>query len=46
MLTKLFDLSVPLNGLPFQITVRSLDVDASGVHADFVGADLSFTKNG
>ena len=45
-LTKIFDVSVPLSGLPFQIKVRSLTVDSGGLHATFVGADLTFTKSG
>lgn len=45
-LRNIFDLSVPLTGLPFQIKVRSLTVDSSGLHADFVAADLTLTKTG
>ena len=44
-LTKVFDLSIPLDGLPFDIRVRSLRADASGVQAGFVGADLTLDKN-
>ena len=45
-LHKLFDVSIPLDGLPFDIKVRSLVADATGVHADLVGSDLTYSSNG
>ena len=44
VLSKVFAVSIPLDGLPFQVQVRSLTVDRSGLHAGFVGADLTYRK--
>ncbi len=44
-LKKIFNVSVSLDGLPFDVMVRSLTVDSTGLHAKFVGADLTFDKS-
>ncbi|WP_375482983.1 DUF2993 domain-containing protein [uncultured Jatrophihabitans sp.] len=43
-LNKLFDVTIPFDGLPFDIKVRSLTADATGLQGRFVGADLTYTK--
>ncbi|WP_375499304.1 DUF2993 domain-containing protein [uncultured Jatrophihabitans sp.] len=44
-LNEIFNVSLPLDGLPFDIKVRSLTVDPTGLHASFVGADLTSRNN-
>ncbi len=43
-LQKIFNLRVPLGGIPFGVQVRSLAVTASGVVLQFVGRDLSYRR--
>ena len=46
VLNKIFDVQIPFDGLPFDIKVRSVTVDAKGLHAQFVGSDLTYSDNG
>ena len=46
VLNKIFDVRIPFDGLPFEIKVRSVTVDATGLHARFVGADLTYSDDG
>ena len=41
-LDKIFDLHIPLNGIPFGVRVQSLRMDAGGVQVALAGTDLSF----
>lgn len=43
LLSKVFDVSVPLQGIPFKIRVTSLTVDELGVHIGLTGSDLSYS---
>jgi hypothetical protein len=43
-LNQAFDLTVPLQGIPFNVQVKSLRVDASGVLMDLSGRDLTYSK--
>jgi hypothetical protein len=43
-LNQVFDLSVPLQGIPFDIRVRSLQVDGSGVHIELTGSNLTYSS--
>lgn len=43
-LTKVFDVTVPLQGLPFKVRVTSLRVDKGGVLIDLSGKDLTYTN--
>jgi hypothetical protein len=43
-LHKVFDLSIPLQGIPFHVRVRSLTVDREGIHLILAGRDLSYTR--
>lgn len=43
-LNKVFDLSIPLDGLPFHIRVKALHADATGLHFDLTGRNLTYTK--
>ncbi|MFN2561492.1 MAG: DUF2993 domain-containing protein [Jatrophihabitans sp.] len=42
-LNSVFDLAVPLQGIPFKIRVRSLQVDGSGMHIAFTGSHLIYS---
>ncbi len=42
-LTKFFDVKVPFQGIPFDVTVRSLRADAKGLELSLVGSDLSYS---
>ena len=45
-LDKIFDLHIPLKGIPFGIHVTSLRMDAAGAQLGLAGSDLTFdTKN-
>lgn len=44
LLTKVFDVSLPLQGLPFHVQVRSVSLDPSGLRIVLTGADLSYSK--
>lgn len=44
LLTKVFDVTLPLQGLPFHVQVKSISVDASGLRIVLTGADLSYSK--
>lgn len=44
LLTKVFDVQLPFNGLPFHVRVRSLHADASGLHLALTGADLTYSR--
>ncbi|MCW2595304.1 MAG: Secreted protein [Jatrophihabitans sp.] len=44
LLNKVFDVSVPLQGIPFQIQVKSLTVDERGLHINLTGANLSYAN--
>lgn len=43
VLTKVFELSVPLQGIPFHIRVKSLSVDGRGLHIVLTGANLAYS---
>lgn len=43
-LNSVFDLAVPLQGIPFKIRVRSLQVDGSGVHIALTGSNLTYSN--
>jgi hypothetical protein len=43
-LNKVFDLSIPLDGLPFHIRVKALHADATGLHFDLTGRNLTYAK--
>jgi hypothetical protein len=43
-LNQAFDLTVPLQGIPFKIRVRSVRVDASGVRIDLTGSNLTYSN--
>jgi hypothetical protein len=43
-LNSVFDLSVPLQGIPFKIRVRSLQVDGSGVRIELTGSHLTYSS--
>jgi hypothetical protein len=43
VLNSVFDLAVPLDGIPFKIRVRSLQVDGSGVHIELTGSHLTYS---
>ncbi len=45
-LNKIFDVRIPFDQVPFQLRIRSLTVDAQGLQARFVGADLSISRSG
>ena len=42
LLGKVFDLRLPLQGIPFRIRVQSLGVDAQGVQIQLTGRDLAY----
>jgi LmeA-like phospholipid-binding len=42
-LNSVFDLAVPLQGMPFKIRVQSLRVDGSGLHIQLTGRHLSYS---
>lgn len=44
VLNKVFDISVPLQGIPFEIRVQSLTVDEGGLRLVLTGADLTYTR--
>jgi LmeA-like phospholipid-binding len=44
-LGQVFDLSVPLQGIPFKIRVRSLRVEPQGVLVALSGADLTYSNS-
>ncbi|HET6876183.1 MAG TPA: DUF2993 domain-containing protein [Jatrophihabitans sp.] len=44
LLTKVFDVRLPVNGLPFNARVRSLYADADGLHLALTGADLTYSR--
>jgi hypothetical protein len=44
LLNQVFDLTVPLQGIPFKVRVQSLQVDQSGVQIALTGADLSYSS--
>jgi hypothetical protein len=43
-LRSVFNFDVPLNTLPFHVSVRSLHVDAYGIAIGLAGRDLSYSK--
>jgi hypothetical protein len=43
-LNQVFDLAVPLQGIPFKVRVQSLRTDRSGVTIDLTGRDLTYSK--
>jgi hypothetical protein len=43
-LNKVFDLSIPLQGIPFHVRVRSLTVDPKGIQLVLAGRNLSYTR--
>lgn len=43
-LNQTFDLSVPLQGLPFQVRVTGLSVDESGLHLRLAGTNLVYRR--
>ncbi|HEX3337113.1 MAG TPA: DUF2993 domain-containing protein [Jatrophihabitans sp.] len=43
-LNQVFDLAVPLQGIPFKVRVQSLRTDPSGVTIDLTGRDLSYSN--
>jgi hypothetical protein len=43
-LNSVFDLTVPLQGIPFKIRVKSLQVDGSGVRLQLTGSDLTYSN--
>lgn len=45
LLKSVFDLTVPLDGIPFEIRIQSLAVDASGLVIRLSGADLTYTDS-
>jgi hypothetical protein len=44
VLSRTFDLAVPLQGIPFQVRVRSLRAEPAGVVIGLAGRDLSFSS--
>ncbi|HEV7203052.1 MAG TPA: DUF2993 domain-containing protein [Jatrophihabitans sp.] len=44
LLTKVFDVSLPLQGLPFHVRVKSVTVAPAGLRIVLTGADLSYSK--
>lgn len=44
VLNKVFALNIPLHGIPFDIRVQSLRVDARGVQLALTGSNLSYSK--
>jgi LmeA-like phospholipid-binding len=43
-LNQVFDRTVPLQNLPFDIRVKSLTVDSGGIHIAFAGKDLVYSS--
>jgi hypothetical protein len=43
-LGQVFDLAIPLQGIPFDVRVRKLRVGADGVTIKLTGRDLSYSK--
>jgi hypothetical protein len=43
-LQKIFDIQLPLNGVPFGVRVQSLHADKSGLHLGLVGRNLSYSR--
>jgi hypothetical protein len=44
VLKKLFSTPVPFQGIPFEITVRTVHVDSGGLEIDLVGSDLDYSN--
>lgn len=44
-LNRVFDLTIPLQGIPFKIRVTALHAERSGVIVQLLGRDLSYSKN-
>jgi DUF2993 family protein len=44
LLAKVFAVHLPLGGIPFDVRVRSLHVDKSGLHLALVGHNLSYSR--
>jgi hypothetical protein len=44
VLKKLFSTPVPLDGIPFDVTVRTLHVDSGGLEIDLAGSDLTYSN--
>jgi hypothetical protein len=42
-LNPVFDLSVPLQNIPFDLRVTALSVDSGGIHMAFAGKDLVYS---
>jgi hypothetical protein len=44
VLSRIFDLDVPLQGIPFHVRVTSLNATQDGIHVALTGQDLSYSK--
>jgi hypothetical protein len=44
LLQKVFAVHLPLGGIPFEVQVRSLHVDKTGLHLALVGRNLSYSR--
>jgi hypothetical protein len=43
-LTRVFGISIPLQEIPFDVRLKSLSVDSSGLAVTLVGTDLVYSK--
>jgi hypothetical protein len=44
LLSQVFDVRLPLTGIPFHVHVRSLSADSSGLHIALTGEDLTYSR--